>query len=298
MRDLIFIHGRSQQNKDSVALKSEWIEALQKGLDKSNLQLPIPETSIHFPYYGDTLFQLSSREPPEHAAEVIVRGAAAGDSAQRDFMLNILNEMLNQRGISDSEITAEAADEALVVERGVLNWPWVRAALQVIDRKVPFGSGSSIALFTSDVYHYLSTAGIRDQIDKGVRKAFPAGSPAVVVSHSLGTIVAYSLLNLDGQVSGWQVPLLVTLGSPLAVTAIKKAFRPNQHPTCVTHWFNAMDPRDVVALYPLDQRNFPIDPSVENKTDVRNHTDNRHGIAGYLDDAVVAKRIYDALTAP
>ncbi len=213
-------------------------------------------------------------------------------------MLDVLNEMLDKHSISDADIAAEVGSETVVVERGVLNWSWVQAALRVFDRRVPFASGSSIALFTSDVYHYLTSAGIRDQIDNGVRKAFTASSPTIVVSHSLGTVVAYSLLGRDGLASGWQVPLFITLGCPLAVSAIKKAFRPNKHPACVGHWFNAMDSRDVVALYPLDQQNFPIDPAVENKTDVQNHTDNRHGIAGYLDDAVVAKRIHDALTAP
>ena len=37
---------------------------------------------------------------------------------------------------------------------------------------------------------------------------------------------------------------------------------------------------------------------IENKTDVRNPTANRHGISGYLDDAEVARRIHDALLAP
>ena len=57
-----------------------------------------------------------------------------------------------------------------------------------------------------------------------------------------------------------------------------------------------MDERDVVALYPLDQSGFPIMPAIENKTDVDNHTESRDGIAGYLNDRVVAKRIYEALT--
>ena len=51
----------------------------------------------------------------------------------------------------------------------------------------------------------------------------------------------------------------------------------------------------MVALHPLDTATFNITPSIENKTDVDNQTDNRHGIAGYLDDATVAKRIRDAL---
>ena len=297
MRELIFIHGRAQQNKDSVALKAEWIEAWRQGLAKSGLQVPIPETSIRFPYYGDTLDQLVSSNPPAKAAEVIVRGAATGDEEQRRFVLGVLNEILARQGVDDAKIAAEVGGDTQIVHKGVLNWSWVQGALRALDRHVPFASGNSIALFTNDVYQYLASPGIRDKIDSGVRKAFTPGTSTVVVSHSLGTVVAYSLLSREGQSNGWQVPLLVTVGSPLAVTNIKMKYRPIEHPACVSHWFNAMDSRDVVALYPLDARNFPLDPEVENKTDVNNHTENRHGIAGYLDDPVVAKRIYDALTA-
>ncbi len=60
-------------------------------------------------------------------------------------------------------------------------------------------------------------------------------------------------------------------------------------------WFNALDPKDAVALHPLTPEYFAVTPAIENKTDVENTTDNRHGISGYLDDAEVARRIYDAL---
>jgi hypothetical protein len=65
----------------------------------------------------------------------------------------------------------------------------------------------------------------------------------------------------------------------------------------VTAWYNAYDPKDVVALCPLDAANFPVNPPVENYGRVLNGTDNRHGIIGYLDDADVAKQILDALQA-
>ena len=88
----------------------------------------------------------------------------------------------------------------------------------------------------------------------------------------------------------------MTLRSPLAIKAIEKARAPNKHPDCVGKSFNAMDERDVVALYPLDQSGFPIKPAIENNTHVDKHTENPDGIAGYLNDRVVAKRIYEALT--
>ena len=157
-------------------------------------------------------------------------------------------------------------------------------------------------LFRS-VYSYLKNEVIRRGIEEGVASAITPGVETIVVSHSLGTVVSYNVLRREGRARGWNVPLFVTLGSPLAITEIRRALRwagPARCPECVRSWFNALDERDVVALYPLDTSCFPLDPSepaIVNKTDVRNRTPNRHGSDGYLDDKDVARRIYDALNA-
>ncbi|NLF72362.1 MAG: alpha/beta hydrolase [Candidatus Anammoximicrobium sp.] len=293
MRQLVFVHGRAQEHKDAATLKGEWLATLRQGLAKSQLELPIPEDAVRFPYYGQTLFDLVSGVPADQAAEVIVRGAGE-DSEQRTFAQAIIGEICEQNGITDEQIAGEAAGR--VVERGPLNWEWVQAALRAIDRVRP-ASAATIALITNDVYQYLRNPGIRDQIETGIRQAMQPGVPTVVVGHSLGSVVAYSLLRRDGPASGWRVPLYLTVGCPLGVTAIKRALAPNHHPQCVDKWFNAMDDRDVVALYPLSRKHFPISPEIENKTDVDNQTPNRHGIIGYLNDREVARRIYDALVA-
>jgi hypothetical protein len=72
-RQLIFVHGRSQQGLDSRALKQEWIEAWRSGLAKTGLSLPTADTDIHFPYFGDTLDQLSAGASADDAARVILR---------------------------------------------------------------------------------------------------------------------------------------------------------------------------------------------------------------------------------
>ena len=289
-RQLVFIHGRAQEHKDSVKLKADWLKALNDGLVKSGLQLPIAETSVRFPYYGQTLYDLVSNAAV--VAEVVVRGAATDPEAA--FQLAVLKEVQNELGISDAEVDQLLAVE--VKQRGVLNWEWTQAVLRAIDRKVPGGSAASIALATRDVYQYLKNPVIRKSIDDGVKQALNQ-QPSVVVSHSLGTVVAYNLLKREGETTGWEVPLFITLGSPLGVTAIAAAMAPLEHPYCVGKWFNAMDDRDVVALYPLTKKHFDIAPEIENKIDVRNRTKNRHGIDGYLDDAVVAARIHAALTS-
>jgi hypothetical protein len=289
-KKLVFIHGRAQQKKDSIALKGEWIAAFREGLKKNGLELPIAETDIRFPYYGDTLDQLVAGADLADAAKVIIRGQQS--QAEREFIRDIVEEVRKKAGISEAEVDAEVPPE--VVERGPLNWSWVQAVLQVIDRKVPFGSGNSVALFTKDVYQYLTRSGIRDAIDTGVLAAIEDSEPTVVVSHSLGTVVAYNILRRAGMERHWNIPLFVTLGSPLGVTKIRQSIAPIAYPECVGTWFNAFDERDVVSLYPLEKPHFSVSP-ITNKTDVQNHTENRHGIAGYLDDPVVARTIYDAL---
>jgi hypothetical protein len=298
-KQLVFVHGRAQENKDSIALKAEWIEALNEGLAKSNLTLPIPETDVRFPFYGDTLYDLVVGKTAKEAAEIIIRGQDS-DAEEKKFLEAVLEEIRLKQNITDDQLMAIAAQG--VLERGPLNWGWVQTVLKAVDRYVPFGSGGSIALATRDVYRYLKNGTIRQIIDSGVSGAITPGRETVVVSHSLGTVVAYNLLRQNGHAKGWNIPLFVTLGSPLGVTEIRKSVKalaaPTQCPTCAEAWFNAMDERDVVALYPLTAGQFPLDPltpAIENKTNVQNKTENRHGIGGYLDDKEVARKIYDAL---
>lgn len=288
---LVFIHGRSQQDKNSIALKTEWVQSFQDGLRDVGLTIPIAETDIKFPYYGDTLRDLVTGA--NEVADVIVRGTGA-TQAEQEFIRGMLDEVLKQTTVTQAELDEIVGAE--VIQRGPLNWEWVQGILRAIDRHVPFASGTSIAIATYDVYQYLSNAVIANQINDGVLKAMQPGMPTVVVSHSLGTLVAYNLLKNKGTALGWDVPLFVTLGSPLAVTKIKEMITPIGHPKCVKTWFNAMDERDAVALYPLSKKYFPVTPQIENKTDVRNPTENRHGISGYLSDPEVAQRIHAALT--
>jgi len=300
-RQLVFIHGRAQENKDSLALKAEWIADLKTGLEKSNLTLPIAETDIHFPFYGDVLYNLVAGKSAADAGEIIVRGAQ-DDTRERVFIKAVLDEVLKENNIEDDDLVAIAGSD--FIERGPLNNKWVLAVLRAIDARIPGGSGFAIALATHDVFKYLYDSNIRKIIENGVRATLNSTRETVVVSHSLGTVVAYTLLLRDGTQAGWKVPQFVTLGSPLAVTAIRAALKatvaPAQCPQCVGKWFNARDDLDVVALYSLTKDHFPLSPetpSIENKIDIKNGTPNHHGISGYLGDRDVAKRIYDALTA-
>lgn len=62
---LVFIHGRSQENKDLIKLKAFWVELLAGALASRSLKIPIQETEIKFPYYGQALFDLVSDKPKD-----------------------------------------------------------------------------------------------------------------------------------------------------------------------------------------------------------------------------------------
>ncbi len=180
-KQLVFVHGRSQENKDADALKREWIDAFREGLAKNQLDFPIAEVDIRFPYYGDTLYDLTKDKPEEEVAEVIVRGDGADDDEQQRFVRAVLQEVKEAAHITDAQL--EEITNRDVVERGPLNWEWVQGVLRAIDRYVPGGSGASIAIATNDVYQYLKNPVIQSIIDDGVRSAFTPGVETVVVGH-------------------------------------------------------------------------------------------------------------------
>jgi pimeloyl-ACP methyl ester carboxylesterase len=164
----------------------------------------------------------------------------------------------------------------------------VQAIIQALDH-IPGLNSRLIDAFTRDVYVYLTYLGVRAQIDKVVADALGDG-PCVVVTHSLGNVVAYNVLRARAATP--QYPKLVMVGSPLGIRVIKQQLAtPLVSPPCVWQWFNAYDDRDVVALVPLDGQTFNVTPAIENKNDVLNFTDNRHGIEGYLADPVVAQQV-------
>ncbi|GKS65430.1 hypothetical protein YTPLAS72_27340 [Nitrospira sp.] len=294
MNHLVFIHGRAQEHQDAAALKQTWIEAFREGLAKSQLQLPIPEQAIRFPYYGQALYDLAHKKPSDCIANVLIKGVRYDENEDAQaFLRTMLTEVQQTHDISDAQVL-DLMDRNILA-KGAMEWEWIRALLKAIDRNIPLASAAYLAVAFNDVWQYLQNDDLRTSIENGVRQALMPNVPTVVVSHSLGTVVSYKLLRQEGTREGWKVPLYVTLGSPLAVAPIKKRLAPNKHPECVGTWFNAMDERDTIALHPLDEHHFPITPAITNKRDIQNHTENRHGIVGYLTDQSVARQIYHAL---
>jgi hypothetical protein len=285
---LVFIHGRGQEGRNAERLKSEWIATLRRGTATLGRELP-EGLEVSLPFYGDKLDEFARQMEIPLTSDIQTRGSPVNNEFLA-FQAEVAEVMRQRAGVTDAQVDAEYGPNPK--PKGPQNWEWVQATLRALDKYGGGMSQSALENFMRDVFLYTFHPGVRDEIDGVVALALTE-EPAVVVSHSLGSVVAYSVLSTDRR--SLNVPLYVTLGSPLALRAIRNQFRPLRFPKPVTTWYNAFDERDIVALYPLDGNNFPIRPPIANYSSVRNHTKNRHGIVGYLDDPKVAQRILDAI---
>jgi hypothetical protein len=277
----LLVHGRSQGGKDPVKLKAEWLSALDKGLSKAGLAMP-SGVDVDFPFYGDKLDDFVRQfELPADPA-IVPKGSPVFDE-YAEFRAEVANEMRDRAEITNVQIRAERRPTT-AAEKGIENWEWVQAIIRLLDRKLTGVSQTTIEVFLRDVFLYTRRDAVRRAIDAIVTGMLKPDT-AVVVGHSLGTVVAYNVLSAAAR----RVPLYVTLGSPLGIRAIRKELGPIENPVGNKGWYNAYDSHDVVALYPLDKGNFDVNPAITNNGSVQNWTDNRHGIAGYLDDMNVAK---------
>jgi hypothetical protein len=287
MMQLVFVHGMRQEHKVAAVLKNEWEKALASAWNAAGLTAPL--YSLEMPFYGDVLNDLVEEVRGKKSAAIVGRGDAEPGTFT-SLEEDIIREMAAKEGITDLEVRGELSQE--VVARGPANWEWVQGLARVLERKVPGLSGLGLG-WVRQVDGYLTRPHIQQAVDGIVEPSLLRGR-TVVVAHSLGTIVAYRLLRKAGNAAN--IPLFVTVGSPLAIATVKQHIRPPslQRPLGVTNWLNGTDERDYVALYSrLDRNSFA--EGIENLSDIHNPQSDAHSIVDYLTDAMIAQRIHSAL---
>jgi hypothetical protein len=287
VRRILFIHGRAQGGRNLADIQREWTKALEDGARAAGSTLP-ENLDIALPYYGNELDRLTAEFDLPLASDITARGTPEQDKFLA-FQAEVAQDLRIKAGITDEQVDASYGDNPR--QKGPLNWEWVQAIFRAIDRHSDAITSDVLQIALRDVYIYNSSPAVRRIINGIVSKEID-NRPTIIVAHSLGTVVAYYILR---ELQAPNVPLLVTLGSPLGIRAIRRPLRPLRHPTVVKDWLNGFDDRDVVALYPLDAENFNIDPAIENIPTLQNQTENRHGITGYLDKPEIAHRLIEAL---
>ena len=288
---MILVHGINQQGKSSQKILDSWLERLQ-AIYAAHGPDPLGKLSrIEAAYYGDTLDKLSSVKVKDQA---IALGAEEATNDFDEFSVDALEEMALRLGVTEAQIQAE--ELVTVVPQGAgIHKKWVKAVARAIETVSPL-HGTLALRVLGQAHAYIHNQHVHDEVNKLVRPLFEDDEPAIVISHSLGTIVAYSLLRefaKNGRPR--QSPLLVTLGSPLGIDSVRKGFpKPRVKPDNVQRWVNGAAPEDFVALRSeLTSSNFG--PGIENYPDIENGYDDPHSIIGYLSDLRIAKAIAQAI---
>ncbi|MFG1687235.1 trypsin-like serine peptidase [Nonomuraea sp. NPDC049269] len=286
-RHLVFLHGRGQQGHDPERLRRYWTAALNGGLTRAQLPTIAP-ADVWFPFYGPQLVQaMQTREgipySPREIAGDLVEAAAPGSGTTRRLYEQMIIEAAARTG-RPAEQPAREEGLSDAVHQG-LSW---LADTTNLDRLF-------IAAIFADVAAYLDNQRIRDTVLNCVLQTMPQTGQLVLVSHSLGTVVAMDLLTrLDPSV---EVELLVTAGSPLGLDSVYQRLLTGgpQRPDQVAHWFNAWCPSDPVSI------GCPLSDHWQGElveTPVANPAGHTHDIEEYLAHPEVAQAIGASLTSP
>lgn len=138
----------------------------------------------------------------------------------------------------------------------------------------------------------------KEPIRQRLRDALEAvDGPVVLVTHSLGTAIAYDVLS-EARSAGRDVRLLVTLGSPLGYREVQDlVHQPPRLPAPVRIWANFADPFDVIALDSTLADDFRGGPRIVDAP-VDNPAPNNHAACGYLGASRVRSTVRAALDQP
>ncbi|TYB61358.1 trypsin-like peptidase domain-containing protein [Nonomuraea sp. PA05] len=280
-RHVVFLHGRGQEERIPEVLRRDWAAGLNGGLTRAGLDTIAP-ADVCFPYYAQRLLQaMRPMEALPRSPHTAVEAVAPAPGSTRRLYEELIVEAAGRAGMPGPGSREGLGDS---VRRG-LNW---LADTTDLDRLL-------IAAIFADVAAYLDDQQVREAVLDCVLKDLPRAGRMVLVTHSLGTVVAMDLLTrLDPAV---EVELLVTAGSPLGLDGVHRRLLAGgpHRPDRVSRWFNAWCPIDPVAIgCPLIDR-WSDGPD---EVAVANPVGKAHDIEEYLAHPEVAHPIGAALQAP
>ncbi|MGA4861708.1 alpha/beta fold hydrolase [Streptomyces lavendulocolor] len=311
---LVFVHGIGRP-RDADEELTKWKRALASGARAAGFASEISALTMDwiadcsYAYYGD-LFTDGEGQ-----------GADAPDALDEEeaaIVLGLLAEFLDEEAARpenrDNRALARVRAQVLPVGqpqgagaagRHVWAVATAVAALPGVAQAARWATASDVLRTWSQPARYLrrgdkDTEGrtLDARIRNKVLDCLDRERPAVLVGHSLGSVVAFeALASYDGP-----VPLLVTIGSPIATSGLiwpRLRPRPPATPGCVDRWLDFWDNDDVVV--PRRKLANLVRPNEQGVTPTSQRFDSRmwwaHGAATYLERAEVAGPVVKTLSA-
>lgn len=310
MAHIVLVHGIAQEQRSAADLETEWLPSLAGGLENAG-HTPLADRlrreadprpaaiTVRMAFYGNQFLT------PDHQGLSPDQLDPAEQLITEELALDLLGNATDSPQPKDAgearravaELTRSPHDAQGLRKTGA-------RAVAALDRIPWFTRGGLAALALASrtlaqVTRYLADTAIRQHAINQVHQHLDP-TTRVVIGHSLGSVVAYEALRTLP--TDRTLPLLVTLGSPLGLSAINRRLQqPPSYPTAVHRWTNLAAPDDVVAarpdLLPVFDRNRPNDARFDRTWKVDNGSQ-PHQAGFYLSKRSCGQAIADALDEP
>ena len=268
---ILLVHGRGQT--DSSETRTAWEKALRHGLSRVTDTVPIRPSDIAFVWYANVLTPGSPQRCDHHES--------------------------NRRS------------QRMWYSRDKFQNLWIEARLRLaaITNAIPGGGASAVSRLP-DVELFLTDLQKRCAVERrlafALRDAARDGRPVILVTHSLGSLTAYSYLeehNPRADYPPFDIPHVISFGSMLSVPEVYRAIlgsmvkAPIPWPEQVGAWTNIRDPLDALA-FPYNRLMSPDSVGVRRSLEIVIDTSpgprGAHDAVHYLEHPTVAGAILSA----
>lgn len=297
MTQVILVHGINNETKSKEIIEKQWGDAIQKALQEFGSE-KTKKVKFKAAFYGDILHSETSTWSQNSDAAV----AMSATSPVSDYVSGPEAELylafVESLGITEDQIIAElsADDDAAqfqTMAKGI-HKTWIKAIASVLEKVLP-GQGRMLArLFLEQASAYLFKPGLKGKIDnlvyEQVFQKVEGDEKKIIISHSLGTVVTYSILRRHRALQ--KASLFVTAGSPLGIDIVKERLGgPKYCLGNVANWMNLSDPEDFVALKKkLNKNTFWCD-NINNIYKINNGNENAHDPVRYFSQPKFIKEL-------
>lgn len=266
---IICIHGRSNKPAQET-LREWWQDAVEEGLAESTA-ISLGSVDLKMAYYANIHYAdegpltVENNDEPYEPADV---------GAIKPYKIGLFDRF--------RKVTGNWLDTPL---------DWLEEHSHLFSA---LGRSVSQKLL-EDLGEYYSDPDIRNQINNRLKQLLIThkDDEIILVSHSMGTIVAYEVLRelgKDPEHPGFVLEHLVTMGSPLGLTVVKGNASGDRKklrtPSCVRgSWVNFSDPDDFVCLDSHLQDDYEPNSFAVQVKDVmvcNDYPGNEHKSYGYL----------------
>jgi hypothetical protein len=296
MPHVTFIHGIANKPPQEQLLDL-WIRSLA---DATGLDLGAEGVTSSMVYWADVMYKDPLAETETESAESEAVAVQQEEAPEVSVDLANADEVAWTASLA-AKLAVPIAAEAVVDPAALAPTP-VKETLERIP--LPwFVKERLMKVLLRDVHHYLfnvkydpgrgTTYQVQDEIRSRTIKALQEGAakpgPHVVVSHSMGTVIAYDCLKRVADAA--RVDGLMTVGSPLGLDEIQDKLHPEWTPDngfpferVQGGWVNVYDKLDPVAGFdPILANDYRRDKNkVVDDLNEQNYGSWRHDITKYL----------------